>query len=180
MSRPPTLWMWIWMWGLLSLTVGACGKDTAGDDSPPDAAETGPRFYEDVAPILAQHCVSCHRDGGVAPFALVTYDDAVGAAPVMPAQVQSRQMPPWGADNSGSCNTSRDARWLSDAEIATIGEWATGARRMGDPAAAPPLPPRPPGLTRVDATAAMPVAYTADQTLKDDYRCFLVDPGIAT
>jgi len=44
---------------------------------------------------------------------------------------------------------------------------------------APALPPEQPGLARVDATAAMPVAYTADPSLSDDYRCFIVDPGIA-
>jgi len=161
----------------LSLLMAACGTDTAPDDSPGDGS--GPRFYEDVAPILADNCVSCHRAGGVAPFSLITYEDAVSNAAAMPSQVRSRQMPPWGADNSGACNTYQDARWLTDAEIATITAWAEGDQRKGDPAAAPALPGPLPGLPRVDATAAMPEAYTADPKLSDDYRCFIVDPGLA-
>ena len=163
----------------LSFLLAACGTDVEpGDDSPGDG--TGPRYYEDVAPIFARHCAGCHAaEGGVAPFPLITYDDAVAYAAAMPAAVRTRQMPPWGADNSGDCNTYQDARWLSDAEIATIAAWAEGDRRMGDPAAAPALPPPPLGLPRVDATAAMPQAYTAAQSLSDDYRCFIVDPGLA-
>lgn len=159
----------------LSLLLAACGTDAEPDDSP----GASPRYYEDVAPILARNCVSCHQDGGVAPFPLITYEDAVGYAAAMPAAVRTRQMPPWGADNSGDCNTYEDARWLTDAEIATIAAWAEGDRREGDPAAAPQQPEPLPGLPRVDATAAMPAAYTADTKLGDDYRCFIVDPGIA-
>jgi Copper type II ascorbate-dependent monooxygenase, N-terminal domain/Copper type II ascorbate-dependent monooxygenase, C-terminal domain len=97
----------------------------------------------------------------------------------MPSAVRTRQMPPWGTDNSGACNTYQDARWLTDDEIATIAAWAEGDRRKGDPAAAPGLPEPLPGLPRVDATAAMPEPYMADGSLGDDYRCFIVDPGIA-
>ena len=35
-----------------------------------------PVYTEDVAPILQANCVSCHRPGQVAPFSLLTYDDA--------------------------------------------------------------------------------------------------------
>ena len=163
---------------LALLLVAACGNDSALQ--PDDAGdETGPRFYEDVAPLLAKHCVSCHQADGVAPFPLVTLDDAIAAAPGIAPMVTSREMPPWGADNSGACNTYRDARWMTDAEIATLVEWSQGSHREGDPAAAPALPQRPPALERVDATAEMTTAYTADATLDDDYRCFVVDAGIS-
>ena len=44
----------------------------------PAAAQTAaaPTFTKDVAPVLYRACVSCHRSGGVAPMALVTYQDA--------------------------------------------------------------------------------------------------------
>jgi copper type II ascorbate-dependent monooxygenase-like protein len=173
MWRPATL---VWL-----LFVVACGSDTApgGDDTPPPPPG-GPRFYEDVAPILARQCVGCHQPGGIAPFSLITYADASDVAELIPNQVTTRSMPPWGADNSGGCNTFQDARWLADDEIATIVAWASGDKLEGDPAAAPPLPEKPPGLSRVDATAAMTESYIADQTLSDDYRCFIVDPGVAT
>lgn len=165
----------------LSLLIAACGTDTAPTNDPPgdDGDGAGPRFYEDVAPIFAKHCAGCHREGGSAPFSLASYDDAIAAAASMPAMVRTRQMPPWGTDNSGACNTYQDARWMTDAEIATIAAWAEGEQRTGDPAAAPKPPEPQPGLPRVNATAAMTEPYTADPKLGDDYRCFIVDPGIA-
>ncbi|HEU0030085.1 MAG TPA: hypothetical protein VFQ53_05605 [Kofleriaceae bacterium] len=164
--------------------LGACGNDSStpgDDDGPPDPTPpAGLTFYEDVAPLLAKHCVGCHRPDGAAPFSLITADDVLAVDALIPDMVTTRQMPPWGADNSGACNTFRDARWMTDGEIATIVDWLAGDRALGDPALAPALPPLPPGLSRVDATAAMPVAYTPDAALDDDYRCFIVDPGIAS
>jgi len=31
-------------------------------------------FHEDIEPILQRSCQTCHRDGGVAPMPLVTYE----------------------------------------------------------------------------------------------------------
>ena len=31
----------------------------------------------DIAPILYENCAKCHRDGGLAPFSLIGYDNAV-------------------------------------------------------------------------------------------------------
>ena len=39
-----------------------------------------PTFNRDVAPILYHNCSNCHRAGEVAPFALLTYDDAAKRA----------------------------------------------------------------------------------------------------
>ena len=38
------------------------------------SAMAAPTFYQDVAPILQAHCVSCHRPGEIAPMSLITYD----------------------------------------------------------------------------------------------------------
>ncbi|MEO8706603.1 MAG: hypothetical protein ABI867_41645 [Kofleriaceae bacterium] len=167
---------------IVAIGVAACGSDSvpSADDTDAGVDPAGLRFYEDVAPVLAKHCVGCHRPGGAAPFSLITYEDAIAVAEVMPGMVASRQMPPYGADNSGACNTYQDARWLADAEIATIVDWLAGAKLAGDPAASPPLPPEQIGLARVDATAAMTTAYSLDTSMDDDYRCFVVDAGITT
>ena len=34
-----------------------------------------PTFYEDVLPILQQHCQVCHRSGGIAPMAFESYEE---------------------------------------------------------------------------------------------------------
>lgn len=166
--------------------IFSCFALACSDSSDPGGADVdagdpvaeGPTFYEDVAPILFDNCATCHRDGGIAPFALTTYQEAKAVAPQLPFMVENRLMPPWNVDNSGDCNTFEDARWLSDDEIETVVAWAQGDRLKGDPANGPELPEPPPGLSQVDAVADMGVTYTPTNGLSDDYRCFLVDPGI--
>jgi hypothetical protein len=63
-----------------------------------DGALTSPNFYQQVRPILEQHCQSCHRAGEIAPFALVTYQDAKPWAAEILHAVEDHKMPPWFAD----------------------------------------------------------------------------------
>ena len=35
-----------------------------------------PTFHKDVEPIMQAKCQQCHRPNDIAPFALLTYDDA--------------------------------------------------------------------------------------------------------
>lgn len=156
---------------------GASGTGASGTGAGGPGAT--PTYYENVAPILYQNCVSCHVEGGVGPFALIDYQSAVTAAGAIRAATASRTMPPFHIDNSGSCNTYRDARWLSDADIATIDAWVAGGTPEGDPANAPALPGPTPGLDRVDTTVTMATDYTPNAAQSDDYRCFLVDPALA-
>jgi hypothetical protein len=135
-------------------------------------------WSEHVAPIVYRSCVGCHRDGGIAPFSLTTYAQAEELAASMAYATSVRYMPPMPVDNSGSCNTYSNARWLSDAEIATIAAWDEAGAPEGDPSLAPPVPPAPEGLARVDVTLDPGESYTPNAELSDDYRCFLVDPGL--
>ena len=34
-----------------------------------------PTYARDVAPIIQARCLACHRDGGVGPFPLASYED---------------------------------------------------------------------------------------------------------
>jgi hypothetical protein len=82
-------------------------------------------------------------------------------------------------DDSGSCNRYSNARWLTDAEIATLGAWAAHGAPQGDSrkAPAPPAPPAPLGAP--DAVVDTGVTYVpagAAGHEQDDYRCF-VAPG---
>lgn len=65
---------------LLALAAAAAG---CGDKEGEDTAASGDSgvasadvSYDDVAPIMATHCNGCHTDGGSAPFALDSYDEA--------------------------------------------------------------------------------------------------------
>ncbi|MED5199877.1 MAG: hypothetical protein VYB51_08695, partial [Gemmatimonadota bacterium] len=71
--------------------------------APPVAASATPQeltFARDVAPILYENCVECHRPGSFAPMSLLTYENARLYAPLMKTKVQTRQMPPWHVDRT--------------------------------------------------------------------------------
>src|SRR6185436_17576343 len=61
--------------------VGCSGSDTSGSGSASTGGETkGPTFHKDVEPILVNNCQTCHSPGRIAPFSLISYDDAKTAA----------------------------------------------------------------------------------------------------
>jgi copper type II ascorbate-dependent monooxygenase-like protein len=163
--------------------VTACDPDpeasSSGDD---DDGTVTVRFHEDVAPILANSCNGCHQQGGVAPFALDSYDAAVQWSGSIVAAVQSRTMPPFNVDNSGSCNTYTDARWLADDEIATISDWVDQGMEKGDASLGMPAPPAPRTIEGDDIVMVstpekyQPVNEAQPAAPADDYQCFLVDP----
>ena len=55
-------------------------------------------FSDSVVPILKRNCLSCHREGGAAPFAMDSYRTVYGWAPMMREVVRTRRMPPWSLD----------------------------------------------------------------------------------
>lgn len=89
-------------------------------------------YHDDVAPLFAAQCVGCHQAGGIGPFPLATYADVVAHKDEVVFSIQTRRMPPFTLDNSGACQTFRDARWLSDAEIALVTSWVADGAAEGD------------------------------------------------
>lgn len=144
-------------------------------------AETAPTWEQDVAPIVAEHCGSCHTEGGVA-FSLDYYDLAAPMASAMSAAVQSGAMPPWAAQETDACAPRlgwKDDLRLSDAEKATITAWAEADAPRGDTAAAAALPDAP-DLSLPDATQEVSprAAYTTAGT-DDEFVCFVLDPELS-
>lgn len=137
--------------------------------------ESGPTYHQDVQPILASRCINCHKSGGIAPFALDSYDLARSAAPAIKPAVVSRKMPPWSAaaaDTGYKHNPS-----LTDAQIDLISRWVDANAPEGD-ADEPgePLPPVGGGLARVDKELIMAEPYTP-KVSPDDYHCFAIEWG---
>ncbi|HET6585028.1 MAG TPA: hypothetical protein VFG69_16340, partial [Nannocystaceae bacterium] len=144
---------------LLAAPTLACVSASAhGDDDDDDASASSSSsaddavadevaFYEDIAPILAEHCTGCHREGGVAPFVLTSYADAVQWAAPLSMAIEQRTMPPFTVNNDGSCQSFVDARWLSDDEIDTVARWVDGGTMEGDASLGMPSPPEQPALT---------------------------------
>jgi len=120
------------------------GREVALPETPVDGclitapAERPPRtdltFHEHVEPLLQRHCQECHHDGGPAPFALVTADEAAGHAGMIAETVGEGRMPPWYA---GRHHAMANARGMSDEERGLVADWVAAGAPAGDPARAP-------------------------------------------
>lgn len=155
-------------------------EGSEGSEGSEDGAPLLPTYWQDVAPITYEHCVVCHRDGGIGPFSLDGYDPTVALAPLAVESVVARRMPPWGVTDDGSCNSWRDSTALSDAEIATITAWFDAGMPEGEPVddlGVPELPSLE-GALSGSTPVFVPEAIGGDLMENDEYRCFLVDPGI--
>jgi hypothetical protein len=97
-----------------------------------------PTYSKDVASILNNRCVECHRAGEVAPMAFTSYKEVRPWAKAIKNAVAVRAMPPWLADPSHG--NFRNDRRLSDREIETISTWVANGAPEGNPALTPALP----------------------------------------
>ncbi|MBC8072216.1 MAG: hypothetical protein IAG13_28100 [Deltaproteobacteria bacterium] len=169
---------------LVVTTLAACDS---GDDAPAndDASEgDSPRvtFYDDALPVLNEHCVSCHSDGGLAPFRLDDYASAKEWSAAVVSAATMRTMPPFGVNNDGSCNTYQHARWLEDEEIDVLSAWAAGGLVEGDAPATPLSPPELPtlsgdGIEEIYTPDYLPVGQSEAGSQYEDYQCFLIPLG---
>jgi len=148
----------------------------AGPMMTPADAGAPVTYYEDVRPILAENCVTCHSEGSIAPFTLLTYDEVFEVGERVAEVTRDRVMPPFVVDNSGECNTYRDARTLTQEEIDTIGRWVEQGMPEGDPSTPEPPAAELPTLDETTSSLDMGLDYSPDDSTNDDYRCFVVDP----
>ncbi|HEU4539102.1 MAG TPA: hypothetical protein VFS00_33505 [Polyangiaceae bacterium] len=161
-----------------ALSLAACGSSDGGE---PTGASSAPlTFWQDVAPVLYERCVDCHREGGIGPFRLDDYASASQWAAASKDAVVARRMPPWLATADGSCNSFRDAAWLSDEEVRVIAAWADSEKREGVPRADLATPVRPSFGEAYEFSSPdfVPEALGTSYAENDEYRCFLVDPGL--
>ena len=129
-------------WGAIgALAAALVAADVSGERivwPVPAHAQEPVTFSRDVAPILFDACVSCHRPSGPAQFSLLTYEDVRPRARQIAAVTRARTMPPWAPDDLPG--TFAGERLLTDAQIATIQRWTEGGALEGDRAQLPPMP----------------------------------------
>jgi len=136
-------------------------------------ADRAPTWNEDVQPIVARSCATCHISGGIAPFVFTSYADVYARRDLVYTQVVSRKMPPW--PPGPGCAEYAGDRSLTDHDRSTLLSWLDHGAPQGEAANAVPISPgAPPGLSRVDRELQLGSAYTPIQA-PDEYRCFLLD-----
>jgi mono/diheme cytochrome c family protein/peroxiredoxin len=89
-------------------------------------------YAQTIAPILIDNCVTCHRQGGIGPWQMTSYDMIKGFSPMIREVVRTGRMPPWHADPH--YNEFSNDRSLSKEEIKTLVHWieAGSPRGTGD------------------------------------------------
>jgi hypothetical protein len=97
-----------------------------------------PTYSNDVAPILYDKCVNCHREGEIAPMPLMNYEETRPWAKSIRRHVSKRSMPPWFADPAHGAFSNDPT--LSKEEIDTIVQWVKGGAPEGDADDLPKLP----------------------------------------
>ncbi|MCA9047980.1 MAG: redoxin family protein [Planctomycetaceae bacterium] len=125
---------------LLTPATDAPGCELSFEAAPATNADV--TYHRDVERLVQRHCVECHRDGGVAPFRLTTYEDVVGHAPMIREVVERGVMPPWFAANDSQESDRSAGRWANDRSLSAsekqlLTTWISAGRPKGDAADAP-------------------------------------------
>ena len=156
------------------MLAGGGGVGAAGQ-APADPVT----FSRDIAPILFEHCVACHRPGGAGPMSLLTYQEVRPWARAIEKQVGERTMPPWKPEPGYGGPFVGDRR-LSAEQVARIQQWVDEGSIEGSPADLPRLPERPAGwrLGEPDLVIEMPL-YTLPAGRQDVLRKFAIPIPIA-
>lgn len=63
-----------------------------------DRAHARISYEHTIAPMLQAKCVTCHREGGIAPWAMNSYEMVKGFSPMIREVLRTERMPPWHAD----------------------------------------------------------------------------------
>jgi tetratricopeptide (TPR) repeat protein len=105
-----------------------------------------PTFARDVAPIIYQHCASCHHSTQIGvlalcgnnAFSLLGYTDVKRRASEIARVTRMRQMPPW-LPEQGYGDFVNEYR-LSETEIRILSAWARDGAPEGPASEIPPAP----------------------------------------
>ena len=142
----------------------------------PVAGKPEVTYSRDIAPILQRHCVECHRPGEVAPFSLLTYDDARNWAQTLKDVTQRRIMPPW--KPQVGFGDFHDARAMTPAELRFLAKWADSGAPAGNLKETPKPPVFAEGWTLGQPDVVIRPAQEYRLTRKadegDEYRCFVL------
>lgn len=87
-------------------------------------------YAQTIAPILSDNCVSCHRPGGIGPWAMTDYNMVRGFSLMMREVLLTQRMPPWHADPTVG-HWAND-RSISREELKTLVSWIDAGAPRGE------------------------------------------------
>jgi hypothetical protein len=122
-------------------------------------SQTVPSYEKDIAPIIADNCASCHREGGIAPFAMNSHAMVQGWSPMIREVLMTKRMPPGQIDGHigefindmlvAESDQQKLLHWIDagspkDGEIDPLAEltWPTSKWAFGEPDYIIKVPPQ--------------------------------------
>ena len=165
----------------LILTLG-CSTEEIAEEAPP------PTWNADILPLVEEHCVACHVDGGVAPMALDTYEALEATSPsgdrpvwdTLLPYIDAQIMPPSGAMAECIAYAGDHADVVDEGERTLLVQWIDAGRPRGDGPEVHYTPPASPAddLPAPDHLVRRPEAYTPQfNGSGNDYACFMIPSG---
>ena len=133
-------------------------------------------YINDIAPIIAENCAECHREGGIAPFAMDSSLAVQGWSPMIREVVLTKRMPPGQIDNKVGHKMKNEMN-LSDEEMQKLVRWVDAGSPVDgdeDPLTALTWPETKWSLGEPDMIVKIP-ATTVPATGVVDYKDIVVD-----
>lgn len=145
--------------------IAACSSET-------NVVKTDLTWNANIGPLVQTHCGACHYAGGGGHFDLLHYESAKSWAPAALSEMKSGRMPPW--PPSSDCREYIGDRTLPADVLPKFEEWVAGGMPAGEGAVESFMPPQLDKL-RADLTVKMAEPYLPNESITDDYRCFVLD-----
>ena len=136
-------------------------------------------YANDIAPIIAENCAECHREGGIAPFAMDSSLAVQGWSPMIREVVMTKRMPPGQIDNKVGHKIKNEMN-LSDEEMQKLVHWINNGSVVkgdNDPLTALTWPNTKWTLGEPDLIVKVP-AQTIPATGVVDYMDIPIDLGL--
>lgn len=86
-------------------------------------------YAVDVAPVLAENCATCHRAGGIAPFALDSAAMAKAWSPMIREVLMTKRMPPGQLDPK-HLGEFTNGRVLDPTDINNVVQWVNNGANL--------------------------------------------------
>jgi hypothetical protein len=135
----------------------------------------GQDYYADVRPLLVERCMGCHTEEGIG-WSMEDAEETFERHRQIAGAVSIRKMPPWLAE-PGHQEYVGDLS-LDDDVVGMVAAWRDAGYPKGQPR---PDPGRAMGHSALAFTADLSIelnpgeAYLPDQSMDDDYRCFIAE-----
>lgn len=89
-------------------------------------------YADDIAPILEERCVTCHTEGGIAPFAMSNHQMVRGWSPMIRETLITKRMPPGQIDRE-YVSEFHDVNHITIEETQKLVSWInSGSNKTGD------------------------------------------------